>query len=149
MAFVKDVKASGTNGGTFTSGAWQTRDLNTLEGDIAAVGVTLSSNQFTLPAGKYLIEARSPVNSVNQHKCKLYNVTDSVDAIIGSSEYANSTNAIAHDSKLSGVITITKSTAFELRHYCVTTKLTDGLGVTFNSAGMDEVYSEVKITRKK
>ena len=47
VGYVKDVKSSGTAGGTFTTGAWQTRDLNTEEGDFSKFG-TLSSNQFTL-----------------------------------------------------------------------------------------------------
>jgi len=29
--YIKDVKAAGADGGTFTSGAWQTRTLNTIE----------------------------------------------------------------------------------------------------------------------
>src|SRR5690606_21247003 len=54
VAYLKDVKPSGTAGGTFTSGSWQTRDLNTIEGDSSFV--SLASNQFTLQPGTYHIE---------------------------------------------------------------------------------------------
>ena len=42
---VKDVKSTGAEGGTFTSGDWRTRDLNTVEGNSDLV--TLPSNAFT------------------------------------------------------------------------------------------------------
>ena len=48
-----------TNGGTFTSGAFRTRDSNTEVADPDNI-VSISSNQFTLGAGNYLIEASAP-----------------------------------------------------------------------------------------
>ncbi|MDO3651319.1 hypothetical protein, partial [Nocardia mangyaensis] len=92
VAFVKDVKASGTDGGTFTSGAWQTRDLTQLSGDIAAVGVTLSSNQFTLPAGKYVIEAKAHSYNVTYNKSARNNITDSKNVEKGKEEYSDADN---------------------------------------------------------
>ena len=41
-----DTKNSGTNGGTFTSGQWQTRDLN--NSNINMTGCSRSGNQITL-----------------------------------------------------------------------------------------------------
>ena len=146
VAFVKDVKASTTDGGTFTSGAWQTRDLNTLEGDIAAVGVTLSSNQFTLPAGKYVIEAEAPSFNVTYNKCALYNITDSEFAKIGSEAYSGADNQT--HSMIKAHIIITKSVTFELQHRCETTNATIGFGIT-NTLPEVSVYSQVKITRLK
>lgn len=149
VAFIKDEKAASTDGGTFTSGAWQTRDLNTLSGDIAAVGVTLSSNQFTLPVGKYVIEAQAPGFYCQLHKAKLYNTTDSLDAIIGSSELtATTTSESLTYSFVKGVLTLTKSTTFELQHQCSITRATDGFGQNSNFSVV-EVYSQIKITRMK
>ena len=66
---LQDQKTSGTEGGNFTSGAWNTRTLNTEVTD--TIGSTLSSNQFTLPAGTYYIEASAPAYSVGRHLSRL------------------------------------------------------------------------------
>ena len=55
---LSDVKSAGTAGGTFTSGSWQTRTLNTEDSDTGG-NCSLSSNQFTLDAGTYEINARA------------------------------------------------------------------------------------------
>ncbi|MGB7337070.1 MAG: hypothetical protein WBD01_14885, partial [Salaquimonas sp.] len=47
-AVIYDLKSSGSGGGTFTSGAWQTRSLNTLYDPDGHV--TLVSNAFTFDA---------------------------------------------------------------------------------------------------
>lgn len=146
---IKDHKSSGTAGGTFTSGADRTRDLNTLSGDIAAVGVTLSSNQFTLPAGKYSIVGLAPALRAAVHKTKLYNITDSKDVAIGSNSSSDNAAFYAHSlSRVEAVITITKTTTFELRHRCSTTFATNGFGQAA-SYGDDEVYATVSIERHK
>jgi hypothetical protein len=46
IARIYDSKTNGTQGGTFTSGAWQIRTLNTLRQ--SGIGVSLLSNEFTL-----------------------------------------------------------------------------------------------------
>lgn len=146
IAYIKDVKANNSAGGTFTSGAWQTRDLNTNEGDTF---VTLSSNQFTLPSGKYDIQVIAPGHFVNLHKVKLYNITDASDEIIGSSaraDDAGATVAISTDSVAEGTITLTEQKTFEVRHRCSRTQATNGFGIASNF-GVNEVYTQVKIRK--
>ena len=143
-AYIKDVKPNGTSGGTFTSGAWQTRDLNTLEGDTEFV--SLSSNQFTLEPGKYEIEASAPAFIVNYHKLKLRDATNSTDVIIGQSRYCDQTNIVENTGVLEGSMEITISTTFEIQHRCSDTKAGDGFGVA-SSFSVDEIYSQVKITK--
>jgi len=143
LLHVRDEKASGTAGGTFTSGAWQTRDLNTvLTNEIS--GASLSSNQITLPAGTYHIEARAPAYIVDTHKAKLRNVTDGSDEIIGSS--TSDTNSASHgnDSIVTGRFTIAAEKTFELQHRCTTPRNTDGFGCA-SSFGVVEVFAEVRI----
>ena len=143
VAYLKDVKPSGTAGGTFTSGAWQTRTLNTVEGDNI---VSLSSNQFTLQKGKYLIEASAPAYKTNENKCKIRNITDGVDTILGESSYTASGDGVAISALVSGMIIVTTSKVFELQHRSATTAATSGFG-TPSSFGVDEVYAQVKITK--
>jgi hypothetical protein len=113
-----DEKPSGTVAGTFTSGAWRTRDLNTIKGTNSITGSSLSSNQFTLPAGTYRILASAPTYAVNSHKAKLRNITDSSDTLIGTSEVSNQTYNGATRSFVSGIFTIAAQKTFEIQHYC-------------------------------
>lgn len=143
-AILKDVKASGVAGGTFTSGAWQTRTINTQEG--GGSFCSISSNQVTLNAGTYLIKAYSPAYAADFHKCKLYNITDAADEIIGTSEYANSGGGVQNASTLSGEITITSTKVFELQARSSRTEATLGFGRPA-SFGVDEVYSQIIIEK--
>ena len=56
------------------------------------IGSTLSSNQFTLPAGTYQFDGWSTANSVVNHQSKLYNVTDAADVLIGTNARVDSAN---------------------------------------------------------
>lgn len=146
VAFLKDVKSSGTLGGTFTSGAFRTRDLNTLEGDISFV--SLSSNRFTLSAGEYIVEASAPGHRIANNKILLVNITDNVNAAIGTSEYFRPDAAAEGQGRswLEGQISITSSKQFEIQHRCDLTFSAYGLG-TGTAYGISEVYTQVKLTK--
>lgn len=139
---IQDQKASGNAGGTFTSGSWQTRTLNTEVTD--EIGSTLSSNQFTLPAGTYYIEALLSAYQVANHKAKLYNATDTADVIIGTNGHTSSSNNVISWSHVNGRFTIAAQKTFELQHRCQTSKATDGYGLA-NSFSVVEIYADVKI----
>ena len=144
IATLSDVKASGTEGGTATSGAYQTRILNTIS-DPTGVVTSLASNQFILTAGEYYIEASAPTRAVNNNKIKIRNITDSTDAIIGSNAFAGTNGS---SSVALGNIVITSSKTFELQHRVQTTAATNGFG-SAAAFGENEVYSIVKITKVK
>lgn len=144
VAYLKDVKPSGTAGGTFTAGAWQTRTLNTLEGDTSFV--TLSANAFTLPAGRYEIEASAPARGVNSHALKLRNITLGSDQLIGSNSYATSTGAVQTSVSIIGILHLTVPQVFEVQHRCETTSSSVGFG-TSTGFGVSEVFTQVKIKK--
>ena len=144
-AYLRDEKAAGTQSGTFTSGAWRTRTLNTEVFDPSGI-VSLSSNQFTLGAGTYFILARAPAVRVDRHKAKIYNVTDAADALIGSSVHADTGNDQT-DSVVRGRITIAGTKAFELQHRCNSTSNNDAWGIESNF-GVVEIYAEVEIWKE-
>jgi hypothetical protein len=146
LLHVRDEKSSGTAGGTFTSGSFQTRVLNTVKTN-EITGASLSSNQITLPAGTYDCEASAPAIRVDQHKAILYDVTNSADVLIGTSEYsANAATYASNRSFVIGRFTLTAETVLELRHRCTTTNASFGLGPGSTYAVV-EVYSEVRIWR--
>lgn len=124
---IREEQTSGTQGGTFTSGAWQTRVLNT---EVVDTGnhASLSSNQITLAAGTYRFRIRCPGFLVVNHKAKLYNITDAADVEFGTSER---TNADAQNySEIVGRMTIAGTKVFEVQHQCSTTRATNGFGAT-------------------
>lgn len=143
-AKLSDTKATTTNGGTFTSGAWKTRTLNTEDSDSGSI-VSISSNQFTLQAGTYRLSASAPAGRVNVHQTRIQNITDNTTTLVGSSEYSvGVTDSVQSRSVVAGEFTIAGAKAFELQHRCSSTRATDGFGIA-NSFGLSEVYSIVEI----
>jgi hypothetical protein len=134
------------NGGTFTSGSWQTRILTTTVIDTDSILVSLSSNQFTLPAGTYDIHATAPAFQVDHHQTRLRNVSDSSTVLTGSTCFCRAGGVGQDDlthSILVGRFTITAQKTFELQHQCATTKTLNGFG-TGGGFGT-EVFSEVEL----
>ncbi len=65
-----------SSSGTFNSGDWRTRPINTEAYDPDGIG-SLSSWQITLGAGTYYVQWRAPAYRVQRHVTRLWNVTDS------------------------------------------------------------------------
>ena len=144
-AVICDQKSSDTAGGTFTSGAWQTRDLNTEILDTDGI-VSISSNQFTLAAGTYLVNASAPGHRVNFHKTRLQNITDSTTLVLGTSEWSHNSYATTTRSFLSARFTISESKVFEIQHRCMTTYATIGFGRVYGYG--DEKFTVVEIYKE-
>lgn len=145
-AIICDEKADNVDGGTFTSGAWRTRDLNTEIADPDDI-VSIGSNQFTLGAGSYLIEAAAPAFDCDRHQTRLYNVTTSTVVQHGRNAYGASANNVESESTVTARVTITGNTAFEIQHRCQTTKATTGLGLDNNFGGVS-IFTVVKIFKE-
>jgi hypothetical protein len=143
-AVFRDEKTSGTDGGTFTSGAFRTRDLNATQYN--GIGsASLASNQISLPAGTYLIEAAAQANNTNQHQLRLQNITDASTTVLGQNIWCYNVNLVSNNAQVSGVFTIAGTKTFELQHRCATTRAGDGFGL---AAGFGtEVYASITITK--
>ena len=144
VAVLQDQEAQNTQGGTFTSGAWQTRVLNTEVSDASAI-VTLSSNRFTPIAGTYLILARAPAYQVRSHQLRIQNVTAATTAAIGGSQYVDPGDTVVGDATVEGVIVANGTDAYELQHQAHTTANTNGLGNAANFT--TEVYASVTLIK--
>lgn len=143
--YLQDKKALGVSGGTFTDGAWRTRDLNDAPQSIGGgVGLTLASNQFTLLAGFYIIRGSAPGFYVAAHQTRIQNITDAVTAILGTSEYMASGNTQSR-SHFHGIIGIGATKTFEVQHRCSATRAPNGFGAE-GSFG-DEIYTILEILR--
>ena len=141
LLHIQHQETAGTNGGSATSGSWQTRTLNTsVTNEIT--GASLSTNQITLPIGDYYIEAEASANGVVNHTSKLRNITDTADEIIGMASRADSANQTL--STMSGRFTIAGIKAFEIQTQVNTSNAGDGYGDAGNF-GVTEIYVDVKI----
>ena len=146
-AIIADQKAANVDGGTFTTGDWRTRDLNTELIDPDGI-VSISSNQFTLQAGTYFIEAHAPAYRVNRHMAKLYQTSGTpADIAFGTGQYANSTYLGHTDSIVRARVTISSATTYEIRHQCSATQDTNGFGNGANF-GTTELYTVVEIFKE-
>lgn len=143
---IREEQPSGTAGGLFTSGAWQTRVLNT---EVADTGnnATLAANQITLQAGTYRVRATAPAYRVDNHQTRLQNITDGTTIAVGTSE--NSTSGAGEQeqtrSEVSYLFTITSTKVIELQHRATTTRATNGFGQAASFG--TEVYSVIELFR--
>ncbi|MEW9586618.1 hypothetical protein [Paraburkholderia sp. DGU8] len=137
---VREQQPSGTSG----SVSGQNRVLNTVVAN-TITGASLSSNQITLPAGTYRIQASAPVGQGGysiSHQASLYSVSDAAVLVAGTSEYANQT---VSRSFVIGAFTLSATKTVSVHHYIAT-----GTGASYgmtSGAGLGEVYTEVEITK--
>jgi hypothetical protein len=141
FAIFIDQKAQNTNGGTFTSGAFRTRDLNTTQIN-QITGASIASNQITLAAGTYLLQAAMPAENTDRLSGRLYNITDSTVTIIATDAYTPGDKEVVTNSVMSGVFTIASSKVFEVQQRAETT---GSFGIACNTQA--EVYTVVTIQK--
>ena len=145
-AIICDEKAAGTNGGDFSASTWTTRDLNTEIADPDSI-VSISSNQFTLGAGSYLIEAVATAKECNRHIARIYNATTTTVVAYGMSAHASSGGSVTDTATVTARVTITGDTAFEIQHWCQSSRTSYGLGLA-NDASVVNKYTTVKIFKE-
>ena len=133
-AVIADIKNSNNDGGTFTAGAWRTRDLNNEISDADSI-VSISSNQFTLAAGSYLIIFSAPALRCNSHQLRLYNISSSAAVQSGIAEYAASgSGKSGNTARGSARVVISGSTVFEIQHRGASTQADYGFGAGTSGA---------------
>lgn len=145
LIIIRDEKTSGTDGGSSTSGSWQTRDLNTEVSDSGG-HATLASNQVTLAAGTYEISAFAPAFYSGTHQARWQNITDATTEILGqNAQCVANTNATTTPAIVQGQFTIASSKTFELQHRVNASRASNGYGVSHGWG--TEIYSVVVLRK--
>ena len=140
IAIIRDLKPSSTDGGTFTSGIWDTRDLTDLQGDSSLVSIEGDSS-FSLVPGLYEISITAPARLVGAHQIRLVNVDSNTTVGLGT---AVNSAAATTTSELYIVFKIEVTTKFEVQHRCATTSLnTNAKGYAIPWG--DCIYTQIKI----
>lgn len=164
---IRDERASGTDGDTFSGSTWNTRALNTERTD--DLTITTASNQIPLVAGTYWIQAETGTyfagstenggNNFIENKLRLRNVTDSTTLLVGlSQKFRHNDDAggnrqsveLTLNSTLSGRFTLGGTKSIELQNWIVNGLSATALAIVTKggkaaSSGEAEVYTDVKI----
>lgn len=151
VAAICDKKDDDVDGGTFTSGDWRDRDLNTElfdSGGIVSVPGDYT-NSFELDSGTYLIYWWAPASDCSRHQTRLRRVSDVVDATqgYGSNSYSHTSgNGQSISWGVSYATSFGSFSNFKIQHRCQTTKSTTGFGIAVDWGGSDfEIYTLVEI----
>ena len=145
IAIFNETQASGTNGGSSTTGSYVKRVLNTTVVN-NITGCSIASSVITLPAGTFKVEASSPAFRLNGHKIRLQNTTAATTLQIGSSSMVDSGTSTTTRSLLQAYFTLASSSTIELQHRFESVQANNGLGLAI-SFGDSEIYSQITITR--
>jgi hypothetical protein len=152
IAIIADVKPNSVNGGTFTSGSWQTRQLTQMIKP--SPFMSHFGDRFVLMPGDYLIEFKAPAFKVNRHVARLWNATDSMVATTGTISYTGNAADNKEVTFSEGIVAVSLSipTSFEVQHLCQDTSTTHGFGPSIGEAvtsSEEEIYTVVKVTDLK
>jgi len=145
-AIIQDQKATNIDGGTFAAGSFLTRDLNTIQSNQIA-GLSLAANVVTLPIGTYEFSVEAPAQDVNRHKARIFDVTNNVELILGTSAFNSTSDNVSTVSLVSGLKVFTTETDIRIEHQAQTQKDDTGFGVASDFAGTVEIYTVLRITK--
>ena len=145
-AIITNELSAGTQGGASTANAWTTYELNTELADPSSI-VSISSNQFTLAAGNYLVKWRIMLQNGERAISRVYDVTNSAVRQYSTAQYGVYTGQLCP-----GVARLTPSgsTAYKIEYYADNTDggaygkgmdAPDDVAVTINA--VVEIYKEV------
>ena len=154
VAMVADESSTGSNGGTASSFAelsnnYIVRNLDTEIYDPDGI-VSLSSNQFTLGAGTYLLNFSAPAYKVDRHQAHIYDVTGTAILQEGQNQYCSNADNTQTTSTGFFIHTISSNNVYELRHYVEYPRSSNGLGVSsLSSTSRTSVYCYVIIYKLK
>ena len=145
-AVVTDEKSNGTDGGTFSNGAWRQRDINTEKFDPDGI-VSVSSNEITLVAGTYYIEVAAPAYGTTRHMAKIYSISSPSQDWYGENAFAHGSHYATTHSFVRARIVCSGARTLGIAHRCETSRDNVGFGIAC-SFGNPETYTIVKIFKE-
>lgn len=143
LLHVQDVKASGTAGQSIAS-ANNIRVLNTVKTN-EITSASLASNQVTLPAGTYYVDAWASSYAAGATRLYWWNVGAGTIVATGQSAYQNPSSIDVGFCTVRGRFTIVGSTIFELRQHTSSPGAGSTGGFANSLTGNGEIYVDVSI----
>lgn len=164
---IAHTAAQNTNGGTATSGSWETVQFNTILLDTADLSnpendevLTVSSGAIDLPTGLWEIDCEVPRIAVDRFQSRLYDVTGAAvmkydgtsTDILGTCGYGISTTTSGSGSIVGGGVTrivgrfrLTSQKTIRVEARVERTRATTGCGVAGNFT--TEIYAVCRLKR--
>lgn len=139
---IEDRRSAGTNGGTYTSGSWATRTLNTEVRDPYSLA-SISSNQVTFTVAGW-VEWEISYHRTGVTKSRLRNITDSTTAGVGMSLESDSDEDGCTISR--GGCAVVASKAYEIQMQGANTQSNNGMGAPAGFSEI-EVYARLSFWR--
>ena len=147
VALLQDQKSANTHGGQPpNNSSYNQRDLNTEVFDTGNF-VSISSNNFILTAGTYLIQASIPAQRTEQTKALLYNVSDSSTVAYSQSVYIRDSAVTGGHINLTCRFTIGGTKTFNIRQR-VSNIDGEGYGIASGFGSDIEIYTQVLIYKE-
>ena len=144
IAIFNETQASGTNGGTATSGSWFKRVLNTTVHN-GITGCTLTSSVISLPAGSYTATVIAPNYRTDESQFRLQDTTAGTTIIYGGSNNARGSSLQTMIGTVQAYFTLSVTSNIEVQNRVLTTIATVGLGLADSYGG--EVYASIQIEK--
>lgn len=133
---------SGTDAGSFISGSYITRDLNTVKKQLN--GASLIDKIVHLPEGEYYIDAFSEAFAVGRNQAKLINADTGETLGIGSCEFSSTSSSSSVKSVIKCYLIIpAQGIDIKLQHICQTTRSGNGLGVSNSLSNENGIFSSI------
>jgi hypothetical protein len=120
-----------SQGGTFSAGAWRTRQLNAIGEN--GLNLQVANNRIVMDAGIYYVEGWAACQGVRSNVLKLIDVTNNKDLLTGPSVMAsvseNPSDVHANSyTPIDGYFVLDSQAAVQLQHRCLYTKASNGFG---------------------
>jgi len=144
IAIFEEQLSNGTASVYSTTGSYVTRVLNTVVSNTIS-GVSLTSNQLTIPSGTYKVEVVAPAYDCGRSKARLRNITDSSTIALGTNAYVTTGTAMSF-SHINNIFTISSTKTIEIQQYFQSNTSNQNGGVA-TSSGDIEVYARIVITK--
>jgi hypothetical protein len=144
IAIFEEQLSNGTASVYSTTGSYVTRVLNTVVSNTIS-GVSLTSNQITLPSGTYKIDVWAPGYDCARTKARLRNITDSSTIALGTNGYVSTGTASTY-SHINTIFNISSTKVVEVQQYFQSNVSSQNGGVA-TSSGDVEVYARIVITK--
>ncbi|MCK5652739.1 MAG: hypothetical protein KAJ42_15220 [Gemmatimonadetes bacterium] len=150
---IRDEKADGVHGGTFTLGAFRTRDLNTIVHDDSSLVVSLISNVLILEAGTYIFWAAAPSLAVGASTARLRNTTAASDLGLSVNSFSGLTAGFLTQTEvwsfIVGQFTVADAQSLEIQHECQLSVATWGMGLAVAATTIVniEIYTTIELWR--
>lgn len=134
--------------GTVTAGMWNIGPLNTVvRNEITGASLDSANNTFTLPPGKYYMEAFRAIFYCRGYETRLWDVTHGEVAIYGGKGYADPSSG--HNSEhvpINGILEPSETTTYRIEAWVETTRTSTGWGYRdIALSGDNVVWSNVTI----